>query len=72
MKFQQRKGDSRLNIDTKHRGMIYEPVNPSNLPLFVFLNKYNASLDGSRLYDDLIDVYFSQELDYKEGLSNES
>ncbi|MDQ0176030.1 hypothetical protein [Bacillus chungangensis] len=59
-----------MYIDTS-RGMIHEPVNPINKPLFNFLEKYQPSLDGSRLYDDLIDVYLSQEIDLKEEIEYE-
>lgn len=51
-------------IDTKERGLILEPMNPENKPLFDVLVKYQSTIDGSRLYDDLIDVYENQELDY--------
>lgn len=65
------KGGNALYIDTKERGIIYEPLNPLNFPLYETLRKYQASLDGSRIYDDLIDVYINYEMDYKEGLHNE-
>ena len=51
---------------TKERGLLNEPANPSNLPLYNTLKKYQPTLDGSNVYDDLIDVYINQELDYKE------
>lgn len=61
-----------MYVDTKERGLILEPMNPVNRPLFDFIAKYQTTLDGSRLFDDLIDVYVSQELDYKEEVFNES
>ena len=50
-----------MYIDTKERGLIHEPSNLANKPLYDLLAKYQSALDGSRLYDDLIDVYQSQE-----------
>lgn len=50
-----------MYIDTKERGLIHEPSNLANKPLYDLLAKYQSTLDGSRLYDDLIDVYQSQE-----------
>lgn len=47
-------------IDTKERGLVYETLNDTHKPLYHFLKKYQQALDGSRLYDDLIDVYQSQ------------
>jgi hypothetical protein len=61
-----------MYIDTKSRGLIYEPINPVNKPLFYFLSKYQSTLDGSRLYDDLIDIYLTQEFDLKGVEKNES
>lgn len=59
-------------IDTKSRGFIYGPSNPVNKPLYEFLEKHQAALDGSRLYEDLIDIYLSQEFDLKEEKTHES
>ena len=56
-----------MYIDTKERGLLLEPMNPSNKRLYDVLVKYQSSLDGSRLYDDLIDIYVDAELDYKES-----
>lgn len=53
-----------MYIDTKERGFIYEPIATLNKPLFDVLVKYQSTIDGSRLYDDLIDVFVNQELDY--------
>ncbi|MDE3837902.1 hypothetical protein C0966_00570 [Bacillus methanolicus] len=58
-----------MYIDTKSRGLIYEPANPVNRPLFDFLSKYQSTLDGSRLYDDLIDIYLTQEFDLKNEMA---
>lgn len=60
-----------MYINTKNKGMIFEPINLSNRPLFIFLDRHNTALDGSRLYDDLIDIYVSQEMDYEEEMKNE-
>lgn len=60
-----------MYVDTKERGLILEPMNPANKPLFEFIAKYQPVMDGSKLFDDLIDVYVNQELDYKEAMNNE-
>lgn len=60
-----------MYINTKNKGMVFEPENISNRPLFVFLDRHQATLDGSRLYEDLVDIYHSQEMDYKEEMKNE-
>ena len=57
-----------MYIDTKCKALILEPMNPENKPLYDYLAKYQSTLDGSRLYDDLVDVYVNQELDYKERI----
>lgn len=54
-----------MYVDTKERGLILEPLNPDNKPLFHFIVKYQPTLDGSRLFDDLIDVYQAQEFEEK-------
>lgn len=58
-----------MSLDTKERGIVYEPLNPLNLPLYETLKKYQSSLDGSRVYDDLIDVYINYEMTYKEEMN---
>lgn len=60
-----------MYIDTKERGFVYEPINPVNLLLYQFLEKHQSTLDGSRMYDDLIDVYLNLEEVYKEEVNNE-
>lgn len=61
-----------MSIDTKYRGPIYEPLNPLNKPLHDTLKKHQTSMDGSSFYDDLIDVYENQELDYQLERSKKS
>ena len=60
-----------MYIDTKNKGLVYEPENISNRPLYTFLKRHQATLDGSRMYEDLIDIYESQEMDYKEDMKIE-
>ena len=59
-----------MYIETMNKGFVYEPSNPSNRPLFDFLCKHQTHLDGSHMYEDLIDIYESQEFDYKEDQRN--
>lgn len=55
-----------MYFESKTHGFVYEPTNPINKPLFAFLYEHHSSLGGSRMFDDLIEVYQSQELDLKE------
>ena len=48
-------------IDTKNRGIIESPENNVNLFLYKFLELHIKEFDGSRFYDDLIDIYEVQE-----------
>ncbi|MBS4172085.1 hypothetical protein [Bacillus sp. FJAT-49736] len=49
-------------IETKF-GPIYEPENSEVRPLFEWLKKYQPTLDGSRAYSDVADIYLSLEFD---------
>ena len=53
-------------FDTK-KGPVYEPVNPALKGLFEVLKKNAPALDGSRVFEDLVDVYESLNMDLKEG-----
>ena len=53
-------------INAKDKGIVEEPTNPVLISFFNFLEKHQAALDGSRLYDDLLDIYLflNDELAY--------
>jgi hypothetical protein len=49
-------------IDTK-RGLIHEPKNAETAPIFNWLYRYQAALDGSDAYNQMIEIYESLEMD---------
>ncbi len=52
----------RKMIETKN-GPIYEPMSPEARPLYEWLKKYQPTLDGSRAYIDVAEIYLSLEFD---------
>jgi hypothetical protein len=49
-------------IESKH-GPIYEPIHLESKPLYEWIKKYQPTLDGSRAYSDIVDIYLSLEFD---------
>lgn len=47
-------------------GAVFEPKEPKLLPLYRLLEKHAPALDGSLLFEDLVEVYESLEMDLKE------
>lgn len=56
-----KKGGQAVYIDTKN-GPVWEPENPANKPLYELLAKHQPILDGSSLFEDLVEVYESLEM----------
>jgi hypothetical protein len=54
-----------VSFETKN-GPVYEPNNPVLNGLYEVLKKNAPVLDGSRLFQDLVDVYESLNMDLKE------
>ncbi|MDF2791331.1 MAG: hypothetical protein K0S80_4433 [Neobacillus sp.] len=56
-------------FDTK-KGPVYEPDHPALNGMYELLKKHADTLSGSRLYEDLVDVYESINMDLKEEMDN--
>lgn len=58
-----------MYFDTK-KGPVYEPKNPVLRSLYEVLKKNEPVLGGSRLFEDLVDVYETLDFDLKEEKTN--
>jgi len=54
-----------MSFETKN-GPVYEPGNQVLNGMYKLLEKHAPSLSGSRLFEDLVDVYESLNMDLKE------
>lgn len=52
-------------VETKHHA-VFEPANPVLKGFYDFISKYAPVIGDSRIYEDLLDVYYSLEQDLKE------
>jgi len=50
-------------IETKN-GRIYEPTVDLTQSIYTWLRKYRDTLEGSRAYEDIKDIYEAFEFDY--------
>lgn len=57
-------------FETK-KGPVYEPINPELQSLYEVLKKNALVLDGSRVFEDLVEVYETLEMDLKGELNND-
>lgn len=53
------------------KGTVWEPENKELKSLYSVLEKHAPSLSGSRLFDELIEVYETLDSDLKEAEGNE-
>ncbi len=54
-----------MYFNTKN-GAVFEPKNPMLAGLYKLLEKHEPSLSGSRVFDDLVEVYETLDNDLKE------
>lgn len=52
-------------IETKHH-VVFEPTNSTLIGFYNYIQKYAPVIGDSRIYEDLLDVYYSLEQDLKE------
>lgn len=64
------KGGKCSMFETKN-GPVYEPVNPTLRSFYEVLKKHSPSLEGSRVFEDLVDVYEALDFDTKGEKTNE-
>lgn len=50
-------------LETKS-GVIYEPTTSLSKSVFEWLKKHQSTLEGSRAYEDMKDIYESLEFDF--------
>lgn len=50
-------------LETKN-GLIYEPTSSVNKSIFEWLKKHQATLEGSRAYEDMKEIYETLEYDF--------
>ncbi|KAB2335052.1 hypothetical protein [Bacillus mesophilum] len=60
-----------MSFETKN-GTVYEPVNPILTSLFNTLKKNAPVLDGSRVFEDLVEAYETLDQDLKEEMKCQS
>lgn len=51
-----------MYIDTK-KGLVCEPKAEETQSLYKWLEKYKAALDGSRAYEELVEIYEAIDFD---------
>ncbi|MEK4150022.1 hypothetical protein NST02_23550 [Robertmurraya sp. FSL W8-0741] len=59
-----------MSFETK-KGIVYEPKNPELKSLYEVLKKNAPVLDGSRVFEELVEVYEALDFDLKEEKTNE-
>ncbi|WP_102274059.1 hypothetical protein [Cytobacillus massiliigabonensis] len=59
-----------MSFDTK-KGAVFEPTNPELKSFYEVLKKNAPVLDGSRVFEDLVEVYESLDFDLREEKVNE-
>jgi hypothetical protein len=59
------KGEGKM-VETKHH-VVYETSNIELIGLYEFIKKYAPVIGDSRMFEDLLDVYYSLEQDLKEA-----
>jgi hypothetical protein len=59
-----------VSFDTK-KGSVFEPINPELKSFYEVLKKNAPVLDGSRVFEDLVEVYESLDIDLREEKVNE-
>lgn len=60
-----------MSFETKN-GPVYRPSNQILNSLYEVLKKHAPSLEGSRVFDDLVEVYETLDFDMKGVKTNES
>lgn len=59
-----------MHFNTK-KGPVYEPENTELRSLYDVIKKHAISLDGSPVFEELVEVYKTLDVDLKEDKANE-
>ncbi|EFV74464.1 MULTISPECIES: hypothetical protein [Cytobacillus] len=54
----------------RKKGAIFSPEDSKLLPFYNLLEKYQKSLDGSAIYEEMVEIYEGLETDLKEETAN--
>ncbi|MED3623234.1 hypothetical protein P4482_09245 [Neobacillus thermocopriae] len=60
-----------MYFDTKHR-TVFRPENPILTNFYKTLEKYASTIGDSPLFDDLVNIYETLDLDIDDGIYDES